>query len=158
VCDNGGHLKRAAHRVDELVEGRMIWRLSQDDAATLLLPPPVPGAADPAGLDAELRELRKRRREQMDLHSAGIITKADLARGIREIEDRTGKAKARLAAARRADPLPEFRDRPADVVWDSLPVARKRAVIRLLADITFAPVAPSGPRFNPDSVVITWKA
>jgi len=44
------------------------------------------------------------------------------------------------------------------VVWDALPVARKRAVIRLLADITFAPVAPSGPVFNPDSVRITWKA
>jgi site-specific DNA recombinase len=160
VCDAGGHLKRAAARVDELVERRMIWRLSQPDiqAEGLLMPPPVPGAADPAGLDTELRELGRRRAEQMDLHSDGIITKADLARGMRDISDRTAAIKARLAAARRADPLPEFRDRPADVVWDALPVARKRAVIRLLADITFKPVAPSGPVFNEDSVAITWKA
>jgi DNA invertase Pin-like site-specific DNA recombinase len=158
VCDAGGHLKRAAHKVDEVVEGRMIWRLSQPDAETLLLPPPVPGAVDTAQLNAELKELRKRRREQIELHAEGIITKADLAGGIRRIEDDTAQIKARLATARRADPLKEFRDRPADVVWDALTVARKRAVIRLLADITFAPVAPSGPVFNPDSVVITWKA
>jgi DNA invertase Pin-like site-specific DNA recombinase len=158
VCDTGGHLKRAAHKVDEVVEGRMIWRLSQPDAATLLLPPPVPGMVDAGALDAELRDLRKRRGEQVDLHSRGVISGADLARGAREIDSLTANIKTRLAAARRADPLKEFRDRPADVVWDSLPVARKRAVIRLLADITFAPVAPSGPVFNPASVLITWKA
>lgn len=158
MCDTGGHLKRAAARVDELIEGRMIWRLSQPDADELLLPPPAPGAADPAQLRAELRDLRKRRKEQMDLHSAGIISKADLARGMREITDLTGKIETQLAAARRADPLKEFRDRPADVVWDALPVARKRAVIRLLADITFVPVRPGGPKFNPDSVLVTWKA
>jgi site-specific DNA recombinase len=158
VCDNGGHLKRAAVRVDEYVERRMIWRLSQPDAATLLLPPPAPGAEDPASLDAELRALRKRRGEQLDLHSAGIITKADLARGMRDITDRTAALKAQLAAARRADPLKEFRDRPADVVWAGLATGRKRALVRLLADITFAPVAPGGPVFNEDSVLITWKA
>ncbi len=158
VCDSGGHLKRAAHRVDEYVAARMIWRLSQPDADTLLLPPPVPGAVDPAALNTELKELRKRRGEQIDLHATGIITKADLARGMREIDDRTAAIKTRLGAARRSDPLADFRGRPADVGWDSLTVARKRAVIRLLADITFAPVAPSGPVFNPDSVLITWKA
>jgi DNA invertase Pin-like site-specific DNA recombinase len=158
VCDQGGHLKRAAAKVDEVVEGRMIWRLSQPDAGTLLAPPPLPGDADAAVLRAELRDLARRRREQVDLHSAGIITRADLVRGMHDIEDRTAQVKARLAQARRDDPLAEFRGRPADVVWDSLPVARKRAVIRLLADITFAPVAPSGPVFNRASVVITWKA
>ena len=76
----------------------------------------------PASLDAELRALRKRRGEQLDLHSAGIITKADLARGMRDITDRTAALKAQLA------------------------------------DITFAPVAPSGPVFREDSVLITWKA
>ena len=45
VCDAGGHLKRAAHKVDELIERWMIWRLTQPDADTLLLPPPAPGAA-----------------------------------------------------------------------------------------------------------------
>ncbi|HMD26550.1 MAG TPA: hypothetical protein VKG61_19815 [Streptosporangiaceae bacterium] len=36
---------------------------------------------------------------------------------MRDITDRTAALKAQLAAARRADPLKEFRDRPADVVW-----------------------------------------
>jgi len=158
VCDAGGHLKRAAARVDAYVEARMIWRMSQPDADELLLPPPVPGQVDRAAADAELRKLRRRRGEQMDLHTEGIITKADLARGMREIDDRTATIKARLAVARRDDPLAEFRGRPADVVWDSLTTARKRAVIRLLADITFGPVAPAGPVFDPATVRITWKA
>ena len=59
VCDAGGHLKRAAKKVDELIEKRIIWRLTQPDAADLLLPPPAPGTADPAALRAELRDLRR---------------------------------------------------------------------------------------------------
>jgi site-specific DNA recombinase len=157
VCDAGGHLKRAAARVDELIERWMIWRLTQPDAGELLLPPPAPGGADPAALRAELRDLRKRRKEQMQMHSRKLITAADLAVGMREITDLTGKIEVQLAATRRADPLKEFRDRPADVVWDSLPVARKRAVIRLLADIEFVPVAPGGPKFNENSVRVAWK-
>jgi site-specific DNA recombinase len=158
VCDNGGHLKRAAARVDELVAGRIIWRLSQPDAADLLLPPPAPGGADAAGLRAQLRELRDRRKAQMRMHARGDIDDGDLATGLHEIRDLPAAIEARLAAASRTDPLAEFRDRPADAVWDALPVARKRAVIRLLADITFVPVPPSGPKFNPDSVRIEWKA
>ena len=158
MCDDGGHVKRAAARVDELVAGRIIWRLSQPDAADLLLPPPAPGTADTAALRADLRKLRDRRKEQVHLHSTGVITAADLAAGIREIGELTANTEARLAAASRTDPLEEFRERPADVVWDSLPVARKRAVVRLLADIEFVAVAPAGPKFNPDSVRVTWKA
>ena len=158
TCDQGNHLKRAAAPVDALVAGRIIWRLSQPDAAELLAPPPVPGTADAAALRAELRDLRDRRKAQMRLHARGDLTDADLAEGAREIRDLTAKAEVQLAAASRTDPLAEFRDRPADVVWDSLPIARKRAVVRLLADITFVPVAPSGPKFSPESVRITWKA
>jgi hypothetical protein len=158
VCDQGGHLKRAAAKVDAVVEGKIIWRLSQPDAAGLLAPPPLPGGTDPAVLRAELRDLARRRREQISLHSAGIITRAELTIGMHDIEDRTAQAKARLTQARRDDPLAEFRGRPADVVWDSLSVARKRAVIRLLAEeVTFAPVPPSGPVFNQDSVVVRFR-
>ena len=158
VCDAGGHLKRAANKVDELVERRMIWRLTQPDADDPAPPAARAGhrgpgraprrAAGPAG---------KRRREQMHLHSTKVITAADLAAGMREIDELTAGVQARLAATRHTDPLKDFRDRPADVVWDALPVARKRAVIRLLADIEFAPVTPGGPKFNEDSVRVTWK-
>ncbi len=157
VCEAGGHLKRAAARVDELVAGQMIWRLSQPDAAGLLAPPPAPGA-DADRLRAERDRLNKVRREQRQLHRDGLITAAELAADLRDIGGKLDAIKAQLNAARQADPLKEFRDRPADVVWDSLPIARQRAVVRLLADITFEPVAPSGPVFNPGSVRITWKA
>ena len=92
----------------------------------LLLPPPAPGTADPAALRAELRDLRERRREQMHLHSTKVITAADLAAGMREIDELTAGVQARLAATRRTDPLKDFRDRPADVVWDC-PAGRPQA-------------------------------
>ena len=158
VCDQAGHLKRAAARVDEVVEGKMIWRLSQPDAAELLIPPPLPGDVDAAALRAELRDLGRLRREQISLHTDRILTKAELTRELHKIEDRTATARAQLAAVRRDDPLAEFRGRPADVVWDSLTVARKRAVIRLLTErITFAPVVPAGPVFNPDTVIVEFR-
>ena len=157
VCDNGGHLKRAAIRVDELVAGRIIWRLSQPDAAELLLPPPRPGV-DTSALNAEKRRLNKAAGEKRDLHTEGLITAAALRADLRKIKDRLDAIGVQLDTTRQADPIPEFRDRPADVVWDSLPVARKRAVVKLLAEITFLPVAPSGPKFNPESVHIEWKA
>jgi site-specific DNA recombinase len=158
VCDQAGHLKRAAARVDAVVEGKMIWRLSQPDAAELLVPPPLPGDVDAAKLRAELRDLGKVRREQIALHTDRVITKAELTRELHKIEDRAATVKARLAAARQDDPLAEFRGRPADVVWDSLTVARKRAVVRLLTErITFAPVVAAGPVFNPDSVIVEFR-
>ena len=157
VCEAGGHLKRAANRVDELVERRVIWRLSQPDASDLLMPPPAPGV-DAKQLNAEKRRLKNAAKEKHDLHTEGLMTAAELAAELRKIQGKTDAIDARLNAARKADPLPEFRNRPADVVWDGLTLARKRAVVKLLADITFKPVAPSGPVFNDESVDIRWKA
>lgn len=153
-----GHVSRVAYRVDELVTARIIWRLSQPDADTLLLPPVVPGAVDGAALRAELKALRARRKEQMDMHAHGEVTRADLTVGLREIRDLMQAIEARLAVASKADPLAEFRGRPADVVWDTLGIARKRAVVRLLADVTFMPAPWPGPKFNPAGVRVEWKA
>lgn len=152
------HLSRSAVHVDDLVARRVIWRLSQPDADSLLLPPPVPGEADPASARAELHKLRAKSTRMGALFAADTITEAQLTSGTKEIRSLTEKAEARLAAAARTDPLAEFRGRPADVVWDSLTLARKRAVVRLLADVTFVPVPRPGSRFNPAGVRLEWKA
>ena len=119
VCDAGGHLKRAAHKVDELVERWMIWRLTQPDADTLLLPPPAPGAADPAALRAELRDLRKRRKEQMHLHSTKVITAADLAAGMRELDELT--AGSRPGSPRPAAPTRSRTSATGPPTWCGTP-------------------------------------
>lgn len=158
VCDAGGHLKRSAARVDALVAGRIIWRLSEPDAGRLLAPPPVPGAVDAAAVRAELADLRRRRKAQMQMHARGDLDDADLAEGARELRELTAAAERRLATVSTADPLADFRDKPAETVWAALPIARRRAVVKALADITFAPVPPGGPVFNPNSVRIEWRA
>ena len=126
----------------------------------LLLPPPVPGQVDPgSGPTPSCGSCAGRRGEQMDLHTERGSSPRRPGQGMREIDD------PHRRRSRPGSPWPAATtrwlssgERPADVVWDSLTTARKRAVIRLLADIRFGPVAPAGPVFDPATVRITWKA
>jgi site-specific DNA recombinase len=152
-------MSRSRIPVDDYVTGQVLEYLLRPEAVTLLVPPAVSPGLDPAALRGELRRLADRGRAQMRMHAAGELDDADLAQGKQYIRKCSEEIEAKLAIASKSDPLAEFRDRPADAVWDSLPLPRKRAVIRLLADITLLPVGQgSGPKFRPDAVRIDWKA
>lgn len=155
-CDNTRHMSRSVAQVEEFITALVIGRLSQSDIKDLLRPP-VPAGVDAGELRAELRELRKRKAAQVKMHAAGDIDDTDLAVGVRAIRERMTVIEGRLAVSDAADPLAEFRDKPADVVWASLTVARKRAVVRLLMDVKLVRCKHIGPRFNPDGVEVTWK-
>ena len=158
VCPHGGmHLRRNCRHADEFVSRVIVDRLSQADAADLLKPPPRPAGVNAPALRAEAKNLRERKARQMKLHAAGDIDDADLALGMREIRDRLAVIDAQLARSDQPDPLEEFRGKPAEVVWNSLPLARKRAVIRLLMTVTFLRTTRRGPGFDPDSLVIQWR-
>ena len=144
--------------VDDYVTGQIIWYLSEH-ASTLLVPPaPGPGL-DPAALRAELRRLAERGQKMMAMLADGDLEPADVAQGKRHIRKLVEDVEAKLAVTARTDPLAEFRDRPADAVWDSLPLARKRAVIRLITkSVTLLPVGKgNGRQFRPESVDVAWK-
>jgi site-specific DNA recombinase len=162
--DECNHVSRNAAHVDAAIAAAVTLRLSQPDAAHLLKPPPRTGV-DVAGLRAEARRLRERKRSQMRMHAAGAIDDDDLAAGMREIRSRLAAIDAQLAASDQPDPLAEFRGQPAVTVWKSLGLPRQRAVVQaLIRSITILPTAkgrpagwqPGQPYFDVASVRIEW--
>jgi site-specific DNA recombinase len=154
-CEKVAHIHRNIENVDAFVEAHIIARLSRPDVTDILRPPPRKGI-DTAKLRGEAAALRQRKQRQMELHSAGVIDDADLTAGMRAIRDRLDVVTAQLAAYNEPDPLAEFRTQPAETVWKSLSLPRRRAVVRLLVDVTLMPTARRGPGFDPDSVRIEW--
>jgi hypothetical protein len=109
-------------------------------------------------LRAEARRLRARKVDQMMLHTAGAIDGDDLKVGMGEIRDRLAVIEAQLATSNQPDPLVEFRgDTPAEQVWGKLTLPRKRAIVRLVADITVMPTTRRGPGFDPSAVRVRWR-
>lgn len=156
TCTEGGHVRRNAVAVDELVSARVI-ALIERDAADLLRPAPRTGT-DAGALRAELRRLRDRKAALSRMFAADG-DEAALASGLRVIRDRMAKAESELAASDQPDPLPEFRgEADALDVWDGLGIARQRAVARLLYDVVILPAGRTGNRFDPDSVQVVRKA
>ena len=153
TCRNGWHLRRNAHRTDEFIEAIIVARLSQPDVKDILKPP-VKTGIDTGKLRAEVKKLHARKTAQMKLHSAGIIDDADLVTGMKDIKDRLAVAEAQLVACTEPDPIAEFRDAPAEVVWAGLILPRKRAVVKALMGITFLTTSRRGPGFDPGSVAV----
>jgi DNA invertase Pin-like site-specific DNA recombinase len=148
------HLRRLAPAVDDYVARVIVARLSRPDAADLLRPPARPGIDAPA-LRTEAAQLRERKSAQMRMHAAGAIDDADLTAGLAEIKRRLTAIEVTLTANSAPDPLSEFRDQvDAGAVWEALPLARKRAVVKLLADITLLATTRRGRGFDEASVSI----
>lgn len=158
VCPNGGmHLRRNCAHVDRYIDAVIVGWLERY-GRTALRPPPRRAGVNAPALRAEAKRLRAAKSAQMRLHAAGDIDDGDLAAGMREIRDRLAVIDAQLAVSDQPDPLAEFRDAPARVVWDSLSLPRKRAVVRLLMDITVLPTTRRGPGFDEDAVNIRWRS
>jgi site-specific DNA recombinase len=160
TCDaarTGGkwHLARAAKPVDELVEAALIARLERPDAADLI---PASGGVDLAALYAEEASLRELLNEQARLHARKVIDGQQLEAGSRELRVDLTRVRAAIAAAEITSPLAGIAGRPdAAQLWKGLDLGRKRALLRVLADVTLQPAVQQGPRFDPDSVDIDFK-
>jgi site-specific DNA recombinase len=156
VCDAHSHMRRNAVHVDGYISGLVVERLSSPDAADLLRPPPRAGT-DVSALRAEARKLMDRKSA---LARIFVLDgdEAALASGNKVIRDRLTVIESQLAASDTPDPLAEFRDNPAGVVWEKLSMARKRAIVRVLfEDITILPVTRRGRGFDPGTLSITWR-
>ena len=129
-----------------------------DRYAKSVLKPPTRKGIDVSKLRAEAKKLRERKAAQIRMHALGDLTDEDLAIGLRAIRDRLSVVEAQIHAANEPDPIAEFRDKPAASVWNSLALPRKRAIIKLLAEITINPTAHRGPGFDPDSITVHFEA
>ncbi len=155
TCTAHGHVRRNAAEVDKRVRAVVVERMSKDDAAGLLLPPPRPGV-DAGAKRAEAKRLDAKAKRLTAMFTDDAITEAQYASGTKDIRARLAVIAAQLAAASAPDPLPEFRQgRPAAEVWDSMTLPRRRAVVKVLMTVTILPAARKGRAFDPDSLAIT---
>ena len=155
-CSKAAHMHRNLEKVDRLVE-EMIIRYLDRNAKDGLKPPTRKGI-DVSKLRGEARRLRERKTALIGMHVDGDVTDDELRMGLRKIRDRLGVVEAQLHASAEADPIPEFRDRPAEVVWDSMALPRKRAIVRLLMEVTLMPSTKRGRgAWEPELVVVRWK-
>ena len=155
-CSAAAHLRRNASACDEYVSGLIVARLSEPDIADLLRPPARSGV-DAEALKSEAARLTKKKAQLARMLTDDDIDEADCKRETRRIRGRLTEIAGQLAATDAPDPLSDFRDRPAQAVWDSLSMARRREVVKLLMDVKFLPATRRGPRFDPDSLHIEWR-
>jgi site-specific DNA recombinase len=156
-CHEGYHLKRRARLCDAWVERNVTAYLSRF-GMDIEKPEPRPDI-DRDRLQAEAKKLRDRKASQIKMHALGEIEDADLATGLRFIRDRLQVIDRQLVQSNKADPLPEFRQHgPTRQIWASLPLERKRAILRKLVTVTILPTAARGRApFDPSSVRIVVK-
>ena len=140
VCRSHDHLKRQAPATDAWVERNVTAYLSRY-GVDIGKPEPRPDI-DRDALQAEAKKLRDRKASQIKLHALGEMEDADLATGLRIIRDRLNVINAQLAQSDQPDPIPEFRHHgPTRQIWASLPLARKRVILRKLVTVTILPTA-----------------
>ena len=154
ACHEGYHLKRRARLCDAWVERNITAYLSRY-GIHIGKPEPRPDI-DRDALQKEAKSLRERKTSQLKMHALGEIDDDDLKTGLRAIRDRLSVVEAQLAQSSQPDPIPEFRRHgPTRDIWESLPLARRRAILRKLVTVTILPTSARGKApFDPGSVRI----
>jgi len=158
TCRAHSHVRRNAAALDAYVGLYLTKRLARPDAVNLLRPAPRAGI-DAAALRADSAGLRKQLDGLAAAFADGDIDRQQLAAGTARVKAKSDKIAALLAAHDDPDPLAEFRGQPdAAAVWAGLPLARKRAVVDLLAVVTLLPSTRRGKGFDTASVCIEPKS
>lgn len=155
-CEKIAHLFRNTRHVDAWVERNITAYISQYSLD--ILKPEPRADIDATALRVEAKKLRERKATQIRMHALGELDDSDLQTGMRAIRDRLSVIEAQLTQSGKPDPLPEFRRHgPTRQIWMSLPLARKRAIVKLLVDVAIMPTNRRGPGFDPGLVRITLK-
>lgn len=140
-----GHVRRQAAKTDEWVEDHVLAILEDPANADLLKPPPGPDI-DRAALRREQRRLNEQADAKVRMNVRGILTDHQLEIALAEIRTMLADITTQLTTDPAApDPLADIRGKPARVVWEHLPMARKRVIVQLLIEsVTIHPVARKG--------------
>lgn len=151
-----GHLSRAAEPIDDLVEGLVVTRLEQPDAADFLHADRH--HVDVGALRDAAQTLRARLSELADLFADGVITGGQLTRGTERTRAALDAAEEQLADAGRIDVLvPLIGVDDVFDAWQAYDIDRQRAVVDTLLDIELLPPGRGSRIFDPATVRTTWK-
>jgi site-specific DNA recombinase len=151
-----GHFSRKAEPVDEYVAEVMIARLSLPDAADLFAPPK--DNPNKSELIREADRIRRKLDGLAALYEEGTLT----AKGVRQSSDRLkaqiADVEAKLAEAYGIPKAARTIVKAADVeaAWESLEVADRREIIRVLAVVHLDSTGRGSRGFRPETVRIEW--
>lgn len=151
----GGHVARTARDVDDLVTGVILELLSRPDWSQVLATPTA--TVDGKWLAVEAVTLRARLGEAADQFAEGNITAAQLAKITGRVREKLADVEDAMSRAARGSALAPFTGRDPVKVWQSLPLDRRRAVVREMMTVTVLPTGRSGNVFDPASVRIAPK-
>lgn len=151
----GGHVARTARDVDDLVSGVIIELLSRPDWSQVLATPTA--TVDGKWLAVEAVTLRARLGEAADQFAEGNITAAQLAKITGRVREKLADVEDAMSRAARGSALAPFTGRDPVKVWQSLPLDRRRAVVREMMTVTVLPTGRNGNVFDPASVLVEPK-
>ncbi|MGV3714339.1 recombinase family protein [Pseudolysinimonas sp.] len=153
VCTDRWCIQRDRRRMDELVEGIVIARLSQPDASRLLRP-----KIDTAPLHREADELRQRKDDLAAALAEGLLTLASVRQESNKLSQRLAAIEEQIESAADASGLDEvIRSGDVEATWRSLTLGKKRAIISTLMSITVSRQKNTRV-FDPNDVAITWSS
>ena len=162
VCDTSrGCVGRREEWVDALVEEVVIGRLSQADAADLLIPRDGSKAALRDAV-ARADELRSRLQDAADLFAEGGITTEMMRTISSKIEPQLTEADALVSRLSRPRAFPAITEKGltganAGKTWAALDINQRRAVMETLGlRVRIMPTTRRGPGFDPSSIIIEW--
>lgn len=151
-----GHVARSTEPLDRFVSDLVVARLSQPDAAELLV---AKSPDDTAGLHERATALRVQLDEVAGLFADGKVTAAQLATASDRLRAHLADVERHLAEASREPAVAELVRGDARRVWDRLSLVRRRAVVAALLTVVVVPHASrGGTRFRPEAIGITWRA
>jgi site-specific DNA recombinase len=151
----GPHMQQRITQVDEFVVAMITGRLARPDVADLITPP---ATGDTAALRTEAASIRANLDELAADRALGIVSRSQMIAATERGNAHLSEIAARLAESASVSALAPFTAaQNARAVWDSLDLARQRAVIDALATLTIHPAGRGARTFDPATVEIGWR-
>lgn len=154
ACQGCFRVRRNQQRVDEVVIGALLARLSQPDAVAAFT------TSDDEKRDLALVEisvLEARLQAAAEQYAEGAITAQQLATVTKVTREKLDVQRAVLAAHVTQPDLAEIAGPEAETRWDAAPLEVQRLIVDLLMEVTIMPAGPGRP-FDPSLVRIDWKS
>lgn len=160
-CKAAAHLVRRADPIDDLVTAWILERLSQPDAADVLVDPAA--GVDVAELNVRREALVRRKGEVRAMFREGLLDSEEARRDLAVVVDRIADVDRRLADAAHTSPAAALvaagSVSPDELMrrWDAMTPAVKGQAIDELATITVLPCPNGLRRFDPTYVRLRWR-
>jgi site-specific DNA recombinase len=151
-----GHFSRKAEPVDEYVAEVMIARLSLPDAADLFAPPE--NGPNKSELIREADRIRRKLDGLAALYEEGTLTLKGVRQSSERLRAQIADVEAKLAEAYGIPKAARTIVKAADVraAWESLDIADRREIIRVLAVVYLDSPGRGSREFRPETVRIEW--